>query len=87
MPVLVGKSVSADILKSISDFDINRSPEFVVSEESNAVSHTGKIDKYNAALVFTKDENQIYIALSNYSNSSPINLFNNINKTLAPFYG
>ena len=23
----------------------------------------------------------------NYSNSSPINLFNNINKTLAPFYG
>lgn len=60
---------------------------FVVSEESNAVSHTGKIDKYNAALVFTKDENQIYIALSNYSNSSPINLFNNINKTLAPFYG
>ena len=60
---------------------------FVVSEESNAVSHTGKIDKYNAALVFTKDENQIYIALSNYSNSSPINLFNNIQKTLAPFYG
>lgn len=46
-----------------------------------------KIDKYNAALVFTKDENQIYIALSNYSNSSPINLFNNINKTLATFYG
>ena len=36
---------------------------------------------------FTKDENQIYIALSNYSNSSPINLFNNIQKTLAPFYG
>lgn len=60
---------------------------FVVSEESNAVSHTGKIDKYNAALVFTKDENQIYIALSNYSNSSPIALFNNIQKTLAPFYG
>ena len=60
---------------------------FVVSEESNAVSHTGKIDKYNAALVFTKDENQIYIALSNYSNSSPINLFNNIQKTLDPFYG
>ena len=30
MPVLVGKSVSADILKSISDFDINRSPEFVI---------------------------------------------------------
>ena len=60
---------------------------FVVSEESNAVSHTGKIDKYNAALAFTKDENQIYIALSNYSNSSPINLFNNIQKTLAPFYG
>ena len=28
---------------------------FVVSEESNAVSHTGKIDKYNAALVFTKN--------------------------------
>lgn len=60
---------------------------FVVSEESNAVSHTGKIDKYNAALVFTKDGNQIYIALSNYSNSSPIALFNNIQKTLAPFYG
>ena len=60
---------------------------FVVSEESNAVSHTGKIDKYNAALAFTKDENQIYIALSNYSNSSPIALFNNIQKTLAPFYG
>lgn len=60
---------------------------FVVSKDSNMISHTGKIDKYNAALVFTKDENQIYIALSNYSNSSPINLFNNINKTLAPFYG
>ena len=30
VPVLVGKSVSADILKSISDFDINRSPEFVI---------------------------------------------------------
>lgn len=60
---------------------------FVVSKDSNMISHTGKIDKYNAALVFTKDENQIYIALSNYSNSSPINLFNNINKTLAPLYG
>ena len=60
---------------------------FVVSIDSNMISHTGKIDKYNAALVFTKDENQIYIALSNYSNSSPINLFNNIQKTLAPFYG
>lgn len=60
---------------------------FVVSKDSNMISHTGKIDKYNAALVFTKDENQIYIALSNYSNSSPINLFNNIQKTLAPFYG
>lgn len=60
---------------------------FVVSKDSNTISHTGKIDKYNAALVFTKDENQIYIALSNYSNSSPINLFNNIQKTLAPFYG
>lgn len=56
---------------------------FVVSKDSNIISHTGKIDKYN----FTKDENQIYIALSNYSNSSPINLFNNIQKTLAPFYG
>ena len=60
---------------------------FVVSKDSNMISHTGKIDKYNAALVFTKDENQIYIALSNYSNSSPSNLFNNIQKTLAPFYG
>lgn len=60
---------------------------FVVSKDSNMISHTGKIDKYNAALAFTKDENQIYIALSNYSNSSPINLFNNIQKTLAPFYG
>lgn len=60
---------------------------FVVSKDSNMISHTGKIVKYNAALVFTKDENQIYIALSNYSNSSPINLFNNIQKTLAPFYG
>lgn len=60
---------------------------FVVSNDSNMISHTGKIDKYNAVLAFTKDENQIYIALSNYSNSSPINLFNNIQKTLAPFYG
>lgn len=60
---------------------------FVVSKDSNMISHTGKIDKYNAALAFTKDENQIYIALSNYSNSSPISLFNNIQKTLAPFYG
>ena len=60
---------------------------FVVSKDSNMISHPGKIDKYNAALAFTKDENQIYIALSNYSNSSPINLFNNIQKTLAPFYG
>lgn len=60
---------------------------FVVSKDSNMISHTGKIDKYNAALAFTKDENQIYIALSNYSNSSPINLFNNIQKILAPFYG
>lgn len=60
---------------------------FVVSKDSNMISHTGKIDKYNAAFAFTKDENQIYIALSNYSNSSPINLFNNIQKTLAPFYG
>ena len=60
---------------------------FVVSKDSNMISHTGKIDKYNAALAFTKDENQIYIALSNYSNSSPINLFNNIQKTFAPFYG
>lgn len=60
---------------------------FVVSKDSNMISHTGKIDKYNAALAFTKDENQIYIALSNYSNSSPINLFNSINKILAPFYG
>lgn len=60
---------------------------FVVSKDNDIISHTGKIDKYNAALAFTKDENQIYIALSNYSNSSPINLFNNIQKTLAPFYG
>ena len=60
---------------------------FVVSKDSNMISHKGKIDKYNDALAFTKDENQIYIALSNYSNSSPINLFNNIQKTLAPFYG
>mgnify|MGYP000205286304 CR=1 FL=1 len=58
---------------------------FVVSKDSNMISHTGKIDKYNAALAFTKDENQIYIALSNYSNSSPINLFNNIQKHLPRF--
>lgn len=60
---------------------------FVVSQDGNMVSHTGKIDKYNAAISFTKDENQIYIALSNYSNSSPVTLFNHIQKTLAPFYG
>lgn len=60
---------------------------FVVSKDSNMISHTGKIDKYNAALAFTKDENQIYIALSNYSNSSPINLFNHILQVLDPFYG
>lgn len=60
---------------------------FVVSKDNDIISHTGKIDKYNAAISFTKDENQIFIALSNYSNSSPINLFNNIQKTLAPFYG
>lgn len=60
---------------------------FVVSKDNDIISHTGKIDKYNAAISFTKDENQIFIALSNYSNSSPINLFNNIQKTLVPFYG
>ena len=60
---------------------------FVVSKDSNMISHTGKIDKYNAALAFTKDENQIFIALSNYSNSSPINLFNHILQVLDPFYG
>lgn len=60
---------------------------FVVSKDSNMISHTGKIDKYNAAISFTKDENQIFIALSNYSNSSPINLFNHILQVLDPFYG
>ena len=82
------KLVSEETFKEMTTpYKDNYGYGFVVSEESNAVSHTGKIDKYNAALVFTKDENQIYIALSNYSNSSPINLFNNIQKTLAPFYG
>lgn len=60
---------------------------FVVSKDSNIISHTGKTTSIMPLLAFTKDENQIYIALSNYSNSSPINLFNNIQKTLAPFYG
>lgn len=60
---------------------------FVVSKDNDIVSHTGKIDKYNAAISFTKDENQIFIALSNYSNSSPINLFNHILQVLDPFYG
>lgn len=82
------KLVSEETFKEMTTpYKGNYGYGFVVSEESNAVSHTGKIDKYNAALVFTKDENQIYIALSNYSNSSPIALFNNIQKTLAPFYG
>ena len=82
------KLVSEETFKEMTTpYKGNYGYGFVVSEESNAVSHTGKIDKYNAALAFTKDENQIYIALSNYSNSSPINLFNNIQKTLAPFYG
>lgn len=82
------KLVSEETFKEMTTpYKENYGYGFVVSEESNAVSHTGKIDKYNAALVFTKDENQIYIALSNYSNSSPIALFNNIQKTLAPFYG
>lgn len=82
------KLVSEETFKEMTTpYKDNYGYGFVVSEESNAVSHTGKIDKYNAALVFTKDENQIYIALSNYSNSSPIALFNNIQKTLAPFYG
>ena len=60
---------------------------FVVSKDNDIVSHTGKIDKYNAAISFTKDENQIFIALSNYSNSSPINIFNHILQVLDPFYG
>ena len=60
---------------------------FVVSKDNDIISHTGKIDKYNAAISFTKDENQIFIALSNYSNSSPINLFNHILQVLDPFYG
>lgn len=82
------KLVSEETFKEMTTpYKDNYGYGFVVSEESNAVSHTGKIDKYNAALVFTKDENQIYIALSNYSNSSPIALFDNIQKTLAPFYG
>lgn len=82
------KLVSEETFKEMTTpYKGNYGYGFVVSEESNAVSHTGKIDKYNAALVFTKDENQIFIALSNYSNSSPINLFNNIQKILAPFYG
>ena len=82
------KLVSEETFKEMTTpYKDNYGYGFVVSEESNAVSHTGKIDKYNAALVFTKDENQIYIALSNYSNSSPIAMFNNIQKTLAPFYG
>lgn len=82
------KLVSKETFKEMTTpYKDNYGYGFVVSEESNAVSHTGKIDKYNAALVFTKDGNQIYIALSNYSNSSPIALFNNIQKTLAPFYG
>lgn len=82
------KLVSEETFKEMTTpYKGNYGYGFVVSEESNAVSYTGKIDKYNAALVFTKDENQIYIALSNYSNSSPIALFNNIQKTLAPFYG
>lgn len=82
------KLVSEETFKEMTTpYKDNYGYGFVVSEESNAVSHTGKIDKYNAALVFTKDENQIYIALSNYSNSSPIALFNNIQETLAPFYG
>lgn len=82
------KLVSEETFKEMTTpYKGNYGYGFVVSKESNMVSHTGKIDKYNAALTFTKDENQIYIALSNYSNSSPINLFNNINKTLAPFYG
>lgn len=82
------KLVSEETFKEMTTpYKDNYGYGFVVSKESNAVSHTGKIDKYNAALVFTKDGNQIYIALSNYSNSSPIALFNNIQKTLAPFYG
>ena len=82
------KLVSEETFKEMTTpYKDNYGYGFVVSEESNAVSHTGKIDKYNAALVFTKDGNQIYIALSNYSNSSPIALFNNIQETLAPFYG
>ena len=86
--ICTNKLISEESFKEMTTpYKGNYGYGFVVSKDSNMISHTGKIDKYNAALVFTKDENQIYIALSNYSNSSPINLFNNIQKTLAPFYG
>lgn len=82
------KLVSEETFKEMTTpYKGNYGYGFVVSNDSNMISHTGKIDKYNAALVFTKDENQIYIALSNYSNSSPVNLFSYIRKALAPFYG
>lgn len=60
---------------------------FVISENGDVLSHTGKIDKYNAAMAFSKDESIIYIALSNYSNSDPINLFNKLQSELSPYFG
>ena len=49
--------------------------------------HSGKIDKYNAEVLFSENQGQVFIALSNYSQSDPTNIQNYLIKILSPYYG
>ncbi len=49
-------------------------------------SHTGKIDKYNSSILFSKSNNQIVITLSNYSQSEPSKITTEFKDVLKPYY-
>lgn len=53
----------------------------------NKLAHMGNSGNYSAMLAFTRDEDEIYISLSNYKNSDPVFIYALFKNAVNPYYG
>lgn len=53
----------------------------------NRASQTGNFNEFSSMLAYTRDEEEIYVSLSNYGYSDPVHLFAMLKKTISPYYG
>jgi CubicO group peptidase (beta-lactamase class C family) len=47
----------------------------------------GNSDKFSSMLVYTRDEEEVYISLSNYKYSDPVFMYSLFTNAVSPFYG